>query len=97
MVADRVTVQIYGEQYTVKAGDDQDYIRRVARIVDEKMREVASSGKVVATSKIAILAALNIADELLQARTELEEESSGDAGRLDAVIARLGKALEESA
>lgn len=95
MVAESVTVQIYGEQYTVKAGDDADYIRDVARIVDEKMREIAASGKVVATSKIAILAALNIADELTRAREGKPGAGDRDRKRVDSMISRLSKALQD--
>ena len=95
MVAESVTVQIYGEQYTVKAGDDGDYIRDVARIVDEKMREIAASGKVVATSKIAILAALNIADDLVRTREGKSGPNDNAQKRLDTMISRLSKAIQD--
>jgi cell division protein ZapA len=96
MVARSVTVQIYGEQYTIKSEDDESRVRDIAKLVDEKMREVASSGKVVTTSKIAILAALNIAGELFRARSSLP--SSGpplDDSRLQEAISRLAASVQD--
>jgi len=75
-----VTVDIYGEQYAVKTDDDVEYVEQVARYVDRKMKEIADTGKVVTPSKIAILAALNIADELLKAEIA-RQESDGETGR----------------
>ena len=59
-----ITVTIFGESYTVKSEESRDYIEEVARFVDSQMKEVAGSGKVIPTDKIAILTALNIADQL---------------------------------
>jgi len=95
MVMESVTVRIYGEQYTVKSSDDPEYIQNVARLVDEKMREIASGGKVVATSKIAILAALNIAGDLFQAKKELDAGNGDAEKRVDNVISRLSGLLED--
>jgi len=65
-----VTVSIYGQEYTLKGGDDCEYVQKVAKFVDERMMEVAgiSSGNasVTSTAKVAILAAVNIADELFR-------------------------------
>lgn len=65
-----VTVSIYGQEYTLKGGDDSEYVQKVAKFVDERMMEVAgiSSGNasVTSTAKVAILAAVNIADELFR-------------------------------
>ena len=60
-----VKVTIYGQEYTIKAPADASYIKNIAEFVDERMREVQeelSTPQVPA--KIAILAAMNIADEL---------------------------------
>lgn len=65
-------VNIYGTDYPIKGNTDTEYIRNVAEYVDKKMREVDQSGTVVSTLKVAILAALNIADELFKERTAKE-------------------------
>src|SRR6201993_1601046 len=58
-----ISVDIYDQTYRLR-GDDTEYIRRLAELVDSKMRAVASHGKTVDSLRVAVLAALNIADEL---------------------------------
>lgn len=61
-----VTVTIFGQSYTLKGGADPDYVQEIAAFVDERMQEVARNSTVASTSKLAILAAVNIADELFR-------------------------------
>jgi len=63
-------INIYGTEYPIKSGPgtETEYIIRVAEYVDQKMREVDQSTGAKSSLKVAILAALNIADELFQAR-----------------------------
>lgn len=58
-----VPVQIFDQAYNLRGSDD-DYILQLAEYVDGKMRAVAEQTKTVDTARIAVLAALNIADEL---------------------------------
>jgi|GEM_PF-221831 len=87
---DSVTVTIFGKSYTLKGGDDSDYVQEVAAFVNERMNEVADSSAVTSTAKVAILAAVNIADELfreqqrrLQSLATLEDRSVQIAHLLD--------------
>ena len=69
----RVIVRILGEDYTVKSDADTAYVAEVASIVDERMRELYNSpARPRSKTKLAILAAINIADELLQHRQLVE-------------------------
>lgn len=61
-----VTVEIFGQSYTLKGGADPDYVQDIAAFVDERMKEVAENSTVSSASKVAILAAVNIADELFR-------------------------------
>ncbi|MBV8113285.1 MAG: cell division protein ZapA [Silvibacterium sp.] len=61
--ADYISVDIYDQTYHLR-GENPEYIRRIAEIVDTKMRAVAAHGKTVDSLRVAVLAALNIADEL---------------------------------
>jgi cell division protein ZapA len=61
--AEPVTVDIYDQTYHLY-GDDPAYIQKLADMVDNKMRLVASHGRTVDSLRVAVLAALNIADEL---------------------------------
>jgi cell division protein ZapA len=82
-----VKVSIYGTEYPVKGDADPSYIEEVATYVDGKMREVARSLTVKSTTKVAVMAALNITDELFNARRDLEERER----KLEAEIDRLAQ------
>lgn len=60
-----VTVQIYDQTYHL-SGQDTAHISRLAERVDAKMRAVAAQGRTVDSLRVAVLAALNLADELSQ-------------------------------
>lgn len=87
--SDAVTaVKIYGQTYHVRS-DDPEHVRRLARLVDEQMKEVSRQTPTVDSLKVAVLAALNLADRHLSARGELEslreqieQESERITGRL---------------
>jgi cell division protein ZapA len=84
-----VQVQICGHTYTIKGEADQEYILKVASYVDRKMREVMEKLPVASPSKVAILASLNIADELFKERTQRlhhEEQLSERTERLNAAL-----------
>ena len=68
-----VNVTIYGHEYTLKGEADSDYVQKVARYVDRKMKEVAENSTIASTTKVAILAAINIADELFRERQKRHE------------------------
>ncbi|HKZ39880.1 MAG TPA: cell division protein ZapA [Candidatus Hodarchaeales archaeon] len=69
----KIQVEIYGQDYQIKAGADPDYIKNIARYVDLKMREIASSVPTVDSLKIAVLAALNITDEFFQLKRHKQD------------------------
>ena len=85
-------VEIYGQTYTVRADSDSSYVRELARFVDGKMREVAERAATVDSAKIAILAALNISDDLYQR----EKRSQGDPANAKARVERLIKKLDDA-
>lgn len=60
-----VTVEIYDQTYHL-SGYDAAHIRQLAELVDAKMRAVAAQGSTVDSLRVAVLAALNLADELSQ-------------------------------
>jgi cell division protein ZapA len=64
--AEYVTVEIYDQTYHL-SGQDAAHVRDLAARVDAKMRAVAAQGRTVDSLRVAVLAALNLADELSQA------------------------------
>lgn len=74
-----INVTIMDSEYTVTGNVDEEYTKEIARYVDQKMREIADKLSYPSSSKVAILAALNIADELFderKTRSQLMEELS---------------------
>ncbi|HEY5999280.1 MAG TPA: cell division protein ZapA [bacterium] len=93
MSDEHVTVRIYGETYPLRTTESAARLEELARHVDQRMREVAASGKVVVTSKIAVLAALHIADELFRLRDQCAGPAAADASRVEALVSRLDALL----
>lgn len=60
----KMTVQIFDEDYTMKGSTTPEYMEMIANYVDRKMRQIAGKNPRLSATKIAVLAALNIADEL---------------------------------
>jgi cell division protein ZapA len=61
-----VQIEIYGQRYTVTGDADEEYVRKVAGFVDEQMRALAGSMKTASLSRLAVLAAINIAHQLFE-------------------------------
>ena len=83
-------VEIFGSTYHVRGDKDPELLQELADHVDGKMREIAQQVSTVDTAKIAILAALNIADELLQCRKQQE----GERVEIQDKVTRLAERLE---
>ena len=82
-----VRVTIFGQDYTVKAPADSTYIQSIATVVDEKRREVQQGlSDPQSTTRIAMLAAMNIADEYFAMRNDKEKFSSDIEGKVQSII-----------
>lgn len=79
-----ITVEIYDQTYHLR-GQDPVYIQKLADLVDSKMRAVASHGTTVDSLRVAVLAALNVADELLT----LEQRHEALTGKVEATKTSL--------
>ncbi len=87
-------VEIFGTVYNVRGEKDPEYLQELAGLVDGRMREIAQQVSTVDTAKIAILAALNIADEVLQCRNQQEGERVLIEERVTKLTGELEKALQ---
>jgi len=65
-LANRVSVEILGERYTIRGDAEPGYIAEVGRIVDGRMRELRGQAREMSKTRLAVLVAINLADELLQ-------------------------------
>jgi cell division protein ZapA len=86
-------VEIFGQTYNVRAEGDSAYIHDLARFVDSRMKEVAEKTATVDTTKIAILAALNISDDLYQAEKQKKDDPANAVARAERLIRKLDDAL----
>ncbi|WP_246941029.1 cell division protein ZapA [Bacillus pinisoli] len=68
----RTTVDIYGQQYSIVGSESTSYIRLVASIVDDKMREISEKNPNLDSSKLAVLTAVNVVNDYLKVKDELE-------------------------
>jgi cell division protein ZapA len=65
-----VSVEIFGQVYTIKGKEDPAYIRELAAFIDAKMREIQRGTGTVDPHRVAILTALTITDELYRIREQ---------------------------
>jgi len=72
-------VEIYNQAYSIRSDGDNTYINDLAAYVDRKMREISSGTMTVDSLKVAILAALHIADELHQIQDN-QRQADGQLG-----------------
>ena len=87
-------VEIFGALYHVRGDKDPEYLQGLADEVDQKMREIAQQVSTVDTGKIAILAALNLTDELFQCRKHQEGDRDEVQEKIQELAGRLGEALK---
>jgi cell division protein ZapA len=85
-----VNVEIHGQRYAVRSELEPQYVGELASYVDEKMRQAARELASADPLRVAVVAALNIADDLYNARAE----SSGSEGRLLARAADIERLVD---
>lgn len=85
--AQAITVDIYDQAYRLR-GNDRAYLEKLAALVDTKMRAVAAHARTADSLRVAVLAALNIADELVR----LQEQYQAAAGSPESAAALRDRA-----
>jgi cell division protein ZapA len=88
-----VHVEIHGQQYPIRSGLDPAYVTELAAYVDQKMRVASRETTAGDTLKIAVLAALNIADECFRVRAEERDHRDTITSRAEALERMLDLAL----
>jgi cell division protein ZapA len=89
MARNSVKVEIYGAQYTLKAdADDVGKVHEVAELVDRTMRDIRDKTGYGSPANLAILAALNIADELYEHKKRIDDTARELVSKLDKALGR---------
>jgi cell division protein ZapA len=87
-----VTVDIAGQQYPIRSGLDPTYVAELAAYVDKKMRAAAESAPATDTLGLAVLVALNLADEYFRA----QQNESSSHGELQERALRLEQLVDQA-
>tara|TARA_B100000809_G_C15018648_1_gene487626 strand:+ start:234 stop:524 length:291 start_codon:yes stop_codon:yes gene_type:complete len=92
--SNQVSISIFGQEYSVKAPADPEYILKIAEYLDGKMREVQSGFTTTQSStRIAILAAMNITDELFNSRQSGESEDTEVEQKITSLIELIDESI----
>jgi cell division protein ZapA len=89
---DVIAVEIHGQRYPIRSGLDPGYVHRLAIYVDDKMRAAADTTPTGDSLRLAVLAALNIADELFRCRDSNQARDgqiAERAGELERLLDRV--------
>jgi cell division protein ZapA len=89
-------VQIFGQVYPIQGDLDEAYVQKLAAYVDEKMRAIVEMTPTVDTQKVAILAALAIADELHSLRKERSEREDLLKEQAERCLTLVERALKQA-
>lgn len=92
-----VSVTILGKDYRIacKQGEENDVVTS-ARHLDQRMREIRDGGKVLGTERIAVMAALNLAYELISQTSSLQDISDTTGQRLRALTQKVENAVQKA-
>jgi cell division protein ZapA len=92
-----LSVQIMDHTYQVESSADDLYVNRLAQYVEEKMKAMREESGIVDSYKLAVMAAMNIADELLTLQENKSAFSKDFESKTDELVALLNTALETPA
>ncbi len=90
-----VRVTIYGQEYPIRGRGDLEYIKKVARYVDERMLQIEEQTSISSPTRLAILAALNIADELFALQRERDQLLSEFESKAREISDYLNRGMNE--
>ncbi len=96
-MSNRVKVEIYGQSYTLSGDLDETYVQKLARYVDQKMAAAAEATQTVDTARVAVLAAMAIADELHSREQETGHRDDALRERAQQCLTILERALKQTA
>jgi cell division protein ZapA len=89
-------IEIYDQVYNVNSGQSDEYLRGLAAYVDAKMHDISEATHIADSLKVAVLAALNIADELFTLRERQNQIEGPLRKRVQKCVSMVEKAIERS-
>jgi cell division protein ZapA len=86
-----IDVEIYGQRYSITGEAEESYVKKLAELVDSQMKHVAAGLRTATPTKLAVLAAINIAHELM----ECERKSRQGEADADRRVASLMESIDQ--
>lgn len=83
---DTVTIRIFGQDYKVKAGDNEEHIQSLSRYINKKVFDVQQKGSAISTMELVAIVMLDLADELTRVKSELTEYKEKVSVKVDQLI-----------
>jgi cell division protein ZapA len=96
-MSNSVKVQIFGQIYAIRGELDERYVQKLSAYVDEKMSAIADATATVDTQKVAVLAALAIADELHTIRKDRTDQEDLLREQAERCLTLVERALKQTA
>jgi len=94
--ANAVAISILGKEYLINCPEgEEDSLLKSSQHVDEKMREIRGSGKIIGSDRVAVMAALNIAHELVMLQDQTADVDDDSLDRLTQIQQRISSKLTE--
>jgi len=90
-----IRVTIYGQEYPIRGRGDEEYIKKVARFVDDRMLQIEDQTAINSPARLAILAALNIADELFRTQQDKDQLVSELESKAREISENLNQGMTE--
>jgi cell division protein ZapA len=89
-----VTIRILDKEYQIACSEEERHsLLDSARYLDERMKEIRSTGKVVGSERVAVMAALNITHDLLQSRLKAKNNVAVDSAKIKNLQEKVETAL----
>jgi cell division protein ZapA len=95
-MASVITVEIAGQRYPIRSTLDERYVTELAAYVDQKMRAAADAAPASDMLGLAVLVALNVADELFRERNQQQQQHTVASGDLNERAMRLERIVDEA-
>ncbi|HOO37312.1 MAG TPA: cell division protein ZapA [Deltaproteobacteria bacterium] len=84
-----INIRILGQEYKVKTGGDENRIQSLSRYINEKVLDVQHSGNAISTMELVAIVMLSMADDVMNAKTELLTYKETIAERIDQLIKNI--------
>ena len=94
-MSDFIEVRIYGQLFKLRAGTEKEYVRELAHYVDDAMKMASKQSRAVSSERVAIMAALNIADTLFQHKRQSADKTEAVDERINKLVAQSDRLFVE--